>query len=94
MTRDKNELRLEEVFASRGRVKVLKTIYELGEANITKIIKLTGLNYRSVINHLSYLLKVGLVEEVSIGRARIYRPKWVNPKSRVIEELISEFNSI
>ncbi len=92
MTR-RNNVGLEDIFSSRGRVKVLKEILRKGEVNLTQLIQLTGLNYRSVIRHLNFLSMAGLIEEVRVGRTRIYRPRWVNPKVRLLEEIINEFNN-
>ncbi len=80
----------EEVFSSRGRVKVLKALMDSGELNITQLIRNTGLNYRSVMKHLKFLMEADLIEELRLGRVRIYRPKWVNPKVRVIEEMLKD----
>lgn len=84
----------EEVFSSRGRVKILKTLLEEGEMNLTQLIKSTGLNYKTVIKHLNFLISIGLVEEIRIGRIKIYRPRWVNPRVRLIEELLKDLGEI
>jgi len=89
----RNDVGLEDVFSSKGRVKVLKEILRRGEVNLTQLIQLTGLNYRSVVRHLNFLSRAGLIEEVRVGRARIYRPCWVNPKVRLLEEIINEFGN-
>ena len=81
---------IEDVFSSRGRVKVLKELLSEGEMNLTQLIKVTGLNYNTVVKHLNFLTEVGLVEEIRIGRVKIYRPRWVNPKVRLIEELLKD----
>ncbi|MCD6084746.1 MAG: winged helix-turn-helix transcriptional regulator [Desulfurococcales archaeon] len=79
---------IEEIFSSKGRVKILKLIIEYGEINITQLIKEAGLNHKVVSKHLEYLKNAGLVEEVKFNRMRIYRPNWINPKVRYIEELL------
>ncbi len=79
---------LEEIFSSKGRVKVLKTIIKHGEINLTSIIRETGLNYLSVTNHIKYLRSHGLIDEIRLGRVKIYRPNWSNPRVRYLEELI------
>ena len=82
----------EELFSSRGRVKVLKELLERGEVNITQLIKLTGLNYVTTTKHLKYLVKVGIVEEIRMGRVRIYRPNWMDPRVRMLEEVIKDLS--
>lgn len=83
--------RLEEIFSSKARVKILRVILGRGEVNINQIIKDTKLNYKTVCKHVNYLVSVGLVEEVKIGRLRLFRPNWLNPKTRRLEELFSSF---
>ncbi len=84
-------VKIEEVLASKGRVKVLKAIINSGEINLTQILHVTGLNYRTAVRHIDFLIKAGLIEELRIGRARIYRPRWIDPRIRLLEELLSEF---
>ncbi len=86
-----NNVRIEDIFSSKGRVKILKAIFENGELNLSKIIRLTGLNYKVVSRHIEYLKSKGIIEEFVLGRVRIYRPNWLNPKVRVIEEFIRMF---
>ncbi|MEO3993781.1 MAG: winged helix-turn-helix domain-containing protein [Desulfurococcaceae archaeon TW002] len=82
---------LEEVFSSKARVKVLRVILGKGEVNINQIIKETKLNYKTVCKHIDYLVNAGLVEEVKIGKLRLVRPNWLNPKTRKLEELFNSF---
>lgn len=80
---------LEEVLSSRVRVKVLKIVFDRGEVNISQIIRETGLNHKLVSKHLKYLVDSGLIEEVKIGRLRLFRPNWLNPKARTVEGLLN-----
>ncbi len=82
---------LDELLSSKARVKVLKVILERGEVNINQIIKETRLNYKTVNKHVNYLVNAGLVEEVRVGRLRLLRPNWLNPKTRKLEEFFSIF---
>jgi len=84
-------VKIEEVLASKGRIKVLKVIINSGEINLTQILHMTGLNYRSVVRHINFLIRAGLIEEIRIGRVRIYRPRWIDPRIKLLEELLSEF---
>ncbi|MCS7107966.1 MAG: hypothetical protein RMH77_04015 [Sulfolobales archaeon] len=78
----------EDIFSSKGRVKVLKTILLHGEVNLTSIVKETGLNYTLVIKHINYLKSCEIIEEIALGRVRIYRPNWINPRVRYIDEML------
>ena len=82
----------EELFSSRGRVKILKELLGEGEMNLTQLIKATGLNYITTVKHLKYLIDAGIVEEIKVGRVRIYRPNWMNPKVRLLEEVITDLS--
>lgn len=82
---------LDEVFSSKARVKVLKVILEKGEVNINQIIKETKLNYKTVCKHINYLINSGLVEEIRVGKLRLVRPNWLNPKTRKLEEFFNSF---
>ncbi len=79
---------LEEVFASKGRLKVLLVLLRLGEANITKIVKETGLNHKLVEEHLSRLVELGLVHEKRYGRLRVFSINTSNPKTIILRELL------
>ncbi len=80
---------MEDVFASRGRIRILKLLMREGEVNITRIIKETGLHYNLVIKHLEVLEDLGLVVERRFGRSRIFSLNYDNPKVTLVRDLIS-----
>jgi len=86
-------MKVEDIFSSKGRIKVLKSIVFHGEINLTSIIKETGLNYNSVVKHLEYLKSHNIIEEINLGRVKIYRPQWTNPRVRYIEEILRTLES-
>jgi len=67
------------LIGSRGRLKILRTLYEQGEINITRLVKLTSLNHKNVEKHLRYLVETGLVKEKRVGRIRLYSINYSNP---------------
>jgi len=82
---------LEEIFSSRGRVKVLKVLAKVGEINISELVRRSGLNYMSVQNHLKSLKSLDVIEEKRFGRIRIISLK----RNRVgvfIERLFREWD--
>ncbi|MCE4601891.1 MAG: winged helix-turn-helix domain-containing protein [Desulfurococcales archaeon] len=85
---------LESLFGSRGRVKVLKFLLEEGYSNITRIVRETGLSYRTVVRHLEELKKAGLVEERRYGRLRVFEVDLSNPRLGAIRELIRELERL
>lgn len=83
---------IETIFSSRGRVKILKILVDLGELNISEIARRTGLNYTTTNQHLQVLETTGIVRHKNFGRIRIFRFNEENPKARKIKELMNEWD--
>ncbi|KYH37381.1 MAG: hypothetical protein AYL29_006120 [Candidatus Bathyarchaeota archaeon B24] len=82
---DQEKLKLlEEVFSSRGRVRILAVLCEYGELNLSEVARKTGLNSTSTVNHLRVLTEKGLVAERRLGRVRMYRLDLGNPRAKLI----------
>ena len=79
---------IEEVFSSKGRVKILKILADIGELNISEIARRADLNYATTNQHLHVLESHGLIRHKKFGRIRIYRFEEENPKARMIKKLI------
>ena len=62
---------LEEVFGSRGRIRVLGALVEAGELNISQLARRTGLNYSTVDRHCELLRKLGLIKDKRYDRIRM-----------------------
>jgi len=67
------KLAVEDVLSSKGRVRILKLLAELGELNISAISRTINLNHSAVKEHLKFLTKVGLIKEKKFGRILIYQ---------------------
>ncbi len=78
---------LEDVFSSRGRVRILKLLAELGELNISAISRSINLNHSAVKGHLKYLTDVGLIKEKRFGRILIYQFKDNNILAHSLKQL-------
>ena len=76
-----------DVLSSRGKVKVLKTLVDTEELNITEIVRKTELSHRSVKTYLSELCDTGLVELKKFGRIRIYRYRVEVARARALQYL-------
>lgn len=85
-------MEVEEVFSSKGRVKILKLLAKRSELNISEITRRAALNHSTTLNHLEWLKNAGLVEEKKFGRIRIYRFKLENPKAKAIQALFEAFD--
>jgi len=66
-------LAVEEVLSSKGRVRILKLLAEIGELNISAISRAINLNHTAVKEHLRFLVQVGLIREKRFGRILIYQ---------------------
>jgi len=84
---------IETVFSSKGRVKILKILVEIGELNISEIARRARLNYTTTNQHLQVLETSGIVRHKNFGRIRIFRFNNENPRAKSIKELIEEWNS-
>ena len=78
----------ENVFGSRARMKILKTLAKNGELSISQVIKNTNLNHSSVIRHLDFLQKLSLIQEKNFGRIKILRFKTENLKAKSFKRFI------
>ena len=83
-----NIVAIEEVFSSKGRVKILRILSEIGELNISEIARRAGLNYTTTNQHLQVLENFNLVRHKTFGRIRIFRFNEENPRARMIRQLI------
>jgi DNA-binding transcriptional ArsR family regulator len=82
---------VEDVFSSKGRVKILRLLVEIGELNISEIARRAGLNYATTNQHLSVLEDSGLIRHKSFGRIRIYRLDESNLHAKAVKELIENW---
>jgi predicted transcriptional regulator len=79
---------IEEVFSSRGRVRILRILSEIGELNISEIARRSGLNYTTTNGHLQLLERAGLIRHKTFGRIRIFRFNEENTKAKAIKDLM------
>lgn len=83
---------VEEIFSSKGRVKVLRALAETGELNISEITKRTRLNHTTASAHLEQLCEIGVIEEKKFGRVRIFRFRKEDPRGWAIRTLFDSFS--
>lgn len=79
---------VEDIFSSKGRVRILRLLVEIGELNISEIARRAGLNYATANQHLGILERAGLILHKSFGRIRIYRLNETSTHARAIKTLI------
>ena len=91
---DRDKDFLEEVFSSRGRVRILRVLLKLGEANITKIVKETGLHHYIVEYHLNKLINLGIIVEKRYGRSRVFAMNHNDPRVKMLKEVFNRFDKL
>jgi DNA-binding transcriptional ArsR family regulator len=88
-----NTVPIEDVFSSRGRIKILKELAISNELNISELCRRVDLNHSSTKAHLEVLLKTGLIEEKKFGRIKIYRYKIEDLRARSLRSLFNLWES-
>ncbi len=83
-----HENNIENLFGSRAKIKILKTLAANNELSITQIIRNTKLNHSSVTSHLNHLKLLNLVQEKNFGRIKIFRYKNENLKAKSLKKFI------
>jgi DNA-binding transcriptional ArsR family regulator len=87
MSRGKNFVDVEEVFASKPRMKILRLLARLGALNVSDIARRIGLNYSATDKHLHLLEAEGVLVQRTYGRIRMYRFS-ETPKAKAVQNLI------
>lgn len=85
---------IEEIFGSRGRIKILKIILKEEEVNITRLVKLSGLHYNLVKRHVEYLSSLGIIKVKNIGRIKIVEANFEDPRVVALRDLIRTIESL
>ncbi|HDI07488.1 MAG TPA: ArsR family transcriptional regulator [Candidatus Bathyarchaeota archaeon] len=78
---------VEEVLSSKGKLRILKVLAEVGRLHISEIAKRAGLNHTTAANHLEFLESHGLVSHKRFGRIRIYQLNEKDPRVAAIKKL-------
>ncbi|NPA24060.1 MAG: winged helix-turn-helix transcriptional regulator [Crenarchaeota archaeon] len=81
------KLTLEDLLASKTRLRILRVLFEHCEINITKLTKMTELNHKVVQYHLDVLKEYGIIEEKHIGRIKIVKIRDKDPRVAKLREL-------
>lgn len=84
---------IEDLFSSRGRIKILKELAVSNELNISELCRRVNLNHSSTKSHLEVLLKSGIIEEKIFGRIKIYRYRVEDLRARSLRSLFDIWDS-
>ena len=79
---------IEEVFSSRGPMRILRVLTELAELHVSDIARRTGSNYSTTNQHLRILESLSLVRHKRYGRVRLFRFDETDRRARMIKKLI------
>ena len=85
---------VEKLLSSKGRLRILRLLFSEGQANISRIIKETGLHYRLVTKHLEELKSMGIVVEKKYGRLRIFEVDLTDPRNSALKELLDRLERL
>ncbi|MHA1615215.1 MAG: ArsR family transcriptional regulator [Candidatus Thorarchaeota archaeon] len=92
-TETSRKIGIEDLFSSRGRIKILKELAASKELNISELCRRVNLNHSSTKSHLEVLLQSGLIEEKIFGRIKIYRYKIEDLRARSLRSLFDIWES-
>jgi len=67
------KLPFEEVFSSKGTVRIIRTLVTKETIDISRLSRETGLSTSQIKRYLSKLISFRLISEMRIGRFRIYK---------------------
>jgi len=81
-------MNVEEVFCSRLRMKILRTIIQVGELNVSQIARRLRLNYTTTSRHLKVLEDEGILTHKEFGRIHLYRLNEHSLKAKAAQTLI------
>ncbi len=87
------KIAIEDLFSSRGRIKILRELAESNELNISELCRRVDLNHSSTKSHLEVLLSSGLIEEKRFGRIKIYRYKIEDLRARSLRSFFDLWES-
>ncbi len=82
---------IEDILSSKGRVKILRILAEIGELNISEIARRAGLNYATTHSHLQVLESSGLVGHKKFGRIQIFYFNDKDPRAETIRKIIDQW---
>ena len=81
-----------EIFASKGRVRIILLMVQEVELNISEIVDRCKLNHKSTFKHLQFLTKAGILQEKIYGRIRIYRIRLEEYRVKALRNLVEAWD--
>lgn len=84
-------MQVENVLGNRLRLKILKTLNQMGELNVSEIARRVGANHKTTMKHLKILEDEGVLYCKRFGRIRLYRFAVNSAKARAVQSLIENW---
>ncbi|NIN53175.1 MAG: ArsR family transcriptional regulator [Nitrososphaeria archaeon] len=85
-------MNVEDVFSSKLRMRIIKSLMNIGELNVSEIARRLGANYQTTKNHLQILEDEGIIKHKIFGRIRLYRLNRSSSKMKAVQNLIEVWN--
>ncbi|MBS7633334.1 winged helix-turn-helix transcriptional regulator [Candidatus Bathyarchaeota archaeon] len=86
-------MKIEDVFSSKSRIKILRLLCQLGELNVSEMARRLGTNYKTTVKHLEVLESEGILKHKVFGRIRLYKINEGSAKARAIQNLIETWET-
>lgn len=87
-------MRVEDVFSSKSRMKILKILIRLGQLNASEIASRLRINYTTTIKHLKLLEGEGILEQKMFGRTRLFRYNQRSAKAEAVQKLMEAWQHV
>ena len=84
---------LEEVFSSKGRIRILQLLVVHNELTVTQITNKTRLNHHTAMTHLQNLVSLGIIVEKRYGRIRIFALNYHSKLTRILINFIRSWKN-
>ena len=81
-------MNVEDVFSSKLRMKILRTLFDVGELNASELARRLKINYVSASKHIKILEDEGILQHKVFGRIRLYRYNEQSAKAKAVQNLI------
>lgn len=81
-------MNIEDVFSSKLRMKILKTLFNVGELNASELARRLKINYVSASKHIKILEDEGILQHKVFGRIRLYRYNEQSAKAKAVQNII------
>ncbi|RLG54146.1 MAG: ArsR family transcriptional regulator [Thermoproteota archaeon] len=82
---------IEEVFSSRGRIRVLYLLTRAEALNITRLARETKLSVEMAKRHLKKLSELEVVRELKLGRLKFYQ---LNKDHPLADRIVALFSGV